>query len=127
RSSHYSSTVNGFSFRKCPVHLAIWLALSLTLNSFAAPPSPGEKTKPPSPTNHWAFKPPVQSPIPKVRNQKWPRNAIDNFVLARLEQNKLSPSPEADRAALIRRLSFDLIGLPPTPQEVDDFVNDKSS
>ncbi|MBI3851248.1 MAG: DUF1553 domain-containing protein [Verrucomicrobia bacterium] len=115
------------SFRLAWFQPAIWLAVALTLNAFAAPPSPGEGSKAPPTTNHWAFKPPVRPATPKVRNQKWPRNAIDNFVLVRLEQKKILPSPEADRATLIRRLSFDLIGLPPTPQEVDEFVNDKSS
>ena len=75
---------------------------------------------------HWAFKAPVRRSVPKVRNAKWIRNAIDNFVLARLEKEGLKPSPEADRATLIRRLSLDLIGLPPTPTEVDQFVRDKS-
>lgn len=76
---------------------------------------------------HWAFQP-VRSPKePEVRNSRWPRNAIDRFVLARLEKENLNPSTEADRVALIRRLSFDLIGLPPTPEEVDAFVFDNRS
>ena len=53
------------------------------------------------------------------------RNEIDSFILAKLEQENISPSPEADRRTLIRRLSFDLLGLPPSPQEVDDFLDDK--
>jgi len=61
-----------------------------------------------------------------VKNKKWARNPIDTFILARLENQKLSPSPEADRVTLIRRLSLDLIGLPPTIDEVDRFVADKS-
>jgi len=64
--------------------------------------------------------------LPRVKNKTWPRNAIDHFVLAKLEAAGLSPSPEADRATLIRRLCFDLTGLPPTPQEIDAFVNDSS-
>ncbi len=75
---------------------------------------------------HWAFRPPVRPPIPAVKDAKWPRNAIDRFVLARLDKEGLKPSPEADRTTLIRRLSLDLIGLPPTPEEVDAFVNDPS-
>ena len=75
---------------------------------------------------HWAFRPPVRPPIPPVKDAKWPRNDLDRFVLARLEKEGLAPSPEADRTTLIRRLSFDLIGLPPTPEEVDAFLNDKS-
>ena len=61
-----------------------------------------------------------------MRNEKWARNPIDRFVLARLEQEGLKPSPEADRATLLRRLSFDLTGLPPTSAEVDAFLADKS-
>jgi mono/diheme cytochrome c family protein len=76
--------------------------------------------------DHWSFKAPVRPTVPKVKNKKWVRNPIDNFVLAKLEKEKLSPSPEADRVTLIRRLSLDLIGLPPTLKEIDDFVSDKS-
>lgn len=76
--------------------------------------------------DHWAFKPPVRPSVPTVKNKKWPHNPIDNFVLARLEKEKLKPSPRADRAMLIRRLSLDLTGLPPTVQEVDAFLADKS-
>lgn len=75
---------------------------------------------------HWAFIPPVRAPLPKVSNATWPRNPIDNFILAKLDKEKLRPSPEADRVTLLRRLSLDLIGLPPTPEELDAFLNDKS-
>ena len=75
---------------------------------------------------HWAFVPPKRSAPPMVKNDKWIRNPIDRFILARLEKEGLSPSPEADRVTLIRRLSLDLLGLPPTPAEVDAFVADKS-
>jgi len=77
--------------------------------------------------NHWAFKPPARPAVPKVKNSKWVRNSIDNFVLTRLEHESLKPSPEADRVTLMRRLSLDLVGLPPTPREVDEFVRDKSA
>ncbi|MEZ6031474.1 MAG: PSD1 and planctomycete cytochrome C domain-containing protein [Planctomycetaceae bacterium] len=72
--------------------------------------------------NHWAFETPVRPPEPQVNMQGWVRNPIDRFVLHKLEQEGLHPSPEADRATLIRRLSIDLVGLPPTPAEVDAFV-----
>ena len=75
---------------------------------------------------HWSFVAPIRSELPKVRNSAWPKNAIDYFVLARLEAEGLQPSPEADRAALIRRVTLDLTGLPPTLKEIDDFLNDKS-
>lgn len=77
-------------------------------------------------TNHWAFSAPVRPAVPSVRNRKWPRTPIDRFILARLDAEKLKPSPEADRTTLLRRLSLDLIGLPPTPGEVDAFLADKS-
>ena len=73
---------------------------------------------------HWAYVAPVQAPPPSVRNKAWVRNPIDAFVLARLEKEGLRPSPEADRATLIRRLSLDLVGLPPTPKETDAFLAD---
>jgi len=79
------------------------------------------------PKNHWSFKAPVRPAVPKISNSK-PQisNPIDAFVLAKLKKEGLKPSPEADRVTLIRRLSLDLIGLPPTPKEVDEFVADKS-
>ena len=75
--------------------------------------------------NHWAYVAPSRPVEPAVQRLDWVRNPIDRFVLARFESEKLAPSPEADRATLIRRLSIDLIGLPPTPQEVDAFVADQ--
>jgi hypothetical protein len=76
---------------------------------------------------HWAFIPPERLEVPKVQNPKFKvQNQIDNFILARLEQEKLQPSAEADRVTLVRRLSLDLLGLPPTIAEVDEFVKDKS-
>jgi hypothetical protein len=75
--------------------------------------------------DHWAFFAPKRPSPPKVRDRKWIRNPIDAFVLNQLEAEKIKPSPEADRVTLIRRLSLDLIGLPPTPQEVSDFTNDQ--
>ena len=75
----------------------------------------------------WAYHPPQRPALPKVTQAGWARNPIDRFVLARLEKEGLKPSPEADRVTLLRRLSLDMIGLPPTPAEVDAFVTDKSS
>jgi len=75
---------------------------------------------------HWAFIKPVQAPQPKVRDPAWPQNGIDHFVLARLEKERLNPSPRADNPALVRRLYLDLIGLPPTLEQADAFLNDSS-
>lgn len=74
---------------------------------------------------HWAFKLPVRPDLPAVAKKAWNRNPIDSFILARLEKEKLQPSPEADRTTLIRRLSLDLIGLPPTIEEADAFLADR--
>jgi hypothetical protein len=73
---------------------------------------------------HWAFQPVKRMAPPAVRNRAWPRNDIDRFVLARLEAEPVAPSPEAGRTTLIRRVSLDLTGLPPTPDEVRAFVQD---
>jgi hypothetical protein len=73
---------------------------------------------------HWAFVPPERPEPPAVQRREWVRNPIDAFVLAKLEEAGLAPSPEADRPTLIRRLHADLVGLPPTPAEVDAFVAD---
>src|SRR5678815_3813575 len=75
--------------------------------------------------NHWAFKTPVRPPVPSVKQGQWTRNPIDSFVLSRLEKEKLSPSAEAERQVLIRRLSLDLTGLPPTIEEVNEFLRDR--
>ncbi|MGC1295406.1 MAG: DUF1549 domain-containing protein, partial [Alloacidobacterium sp.] len=74
----------------------------------------------------WSFVAPKRSSVPEVKDKAWVRNPIDNFVLARLEAEGLKPSEETDKATLLRRVSFDLTGLPPTPAEVDSFVADKS-
>jgi hypothetical protein len=75
---------------------------------------------------HWSFTAPSKPPLPAVKNAGWVRNPIDAFVLARLESEGLKPSPEADKITLLRRLSLDLIGLPPTIEEVNRFVADTS-
>ncbi|MCA9111242.1 MAG: DUF1549 domain-containing protein, partial [Planctomycetaceae bacterium] len=75
---------------------------------------------------HWAFRPPVRPDVPQGEDSGWVRNPIDAFVLARLEDEGLSPSSEADPVTLLRRLSLDLIGLPPTIEEIDAFLADTS-
>ena len=73
---------------------------------------------------HWAFRPVGDPRPPAVRNAAWPRDPLDRFILARLEAARLAPSPPADRRTLIRRVTFDLAGLPPTPEEVAAFEAD---
>ena len=75
---------------------------------------------------HWSFLAPVQAELPAVKDAGWARNPIDRFVLARLERENLLPSPEANRETLIRRVTLDLTGLPPTPAEIDAFLKDGS-
>src|SRR5262249_28333110 len=75
-------------------------------------------------SKHWSFQP-IKRPVPPaVKEEKWVRNSIDRFILARLEKEGLRPSPEADRATLTRPVPLDLPGRPPAPAEVDAFVND---
>lgn len=75
--------------------------------------------------NHWAYQPVQQPAVPDVMHTSWPRTDIDRFILAKLEERGLSPSPEADRRMLIRRATFDLLGLPPTPEEAEEFLQDR--
>lgn len=76
---------------------------------------------------HWAFQRPQRPPLPAPARRDWSRNAVDRFILARLEAEHLAPSPEADRATWLRRVSLDLIGLPPSPEELADFLQDASA
>ncbi|MCH7988959.1 MAG: DUF1549 domain-containing protein, partial [Planctomycetes bacterium] len=75
-------------------------------------------------SRHWSFVGPERSSLPQVKLKSWPRNGIDSFVLNRLESEGLRPSPEADRYTLLRRVSLDLRGLPPSPEEVESFIKD---
>jgi len=104
---------------------ALLAATALTLH-FSATSLHAGPVKDPGSKDLWSLKPVVRPEVPKVKEPKLVRNPIDAFVLAKLEEKGLTFSPEADRATLIRRLSFDLIGLPPSPEEVDAFVKDKS-
>jgi hypothetical protein len=76
--------------------------------------------------NHWAWQPLRKQAVPEVKDAAWPKTPVDNFILARLEEKGLKPNPSADKRTLIRRVTFDLIGLPPTASEVDDFLKDDS-
>ena len=78
-------------------------------------------------SEHWAFRAPVEPELPTVKNESWARNPIDRFILARLESEGFEPAPEADRHTLARRVALDLTGLPPVPEVVERFVNDKSA
>jgi mono/diheme cytochrome c family protein len=99
-------------------------ALAAWVKAGAPWPEPFAATGTDASKRHWAFQRVQRPPVPAVKSTGWVRNPIDRFVLARLESRGLSPSAEADRRTLLRRLSFDLIGLPPTPEEVDAFLAD---
>jgi hypothetical protein len=76
--------------------------------------------------NHWAWKAPVRPPVPAVKQTAWARTPVDPFILAKIETAGLQPTAAAGRETLLRRVTIDLIGLPPTPEEIDAFVNDKN-
>jgi len=84
------------------------------------------KDSPVPPAFHWAFRPIQRPPVPAVKEDRWIKTPIDAFILASLEKKNLSPAPPADRRTLLRRATYDLIGLPPTPQEIDAFLADDS-
>jgi hypothetical protein len=75
---------------------------------------------------HWAFQTPQKSSLPDLKNKRWPKNEVDHFVAAKLEAAKVKPSPETSRETLLRRVMLDLTGLPPTIEELDAFLKDKS-
>ncbi|HTK74394.1 MAG TPA: DUF1549 and DUF1553 domain-containing protein, partial [Gemmataceae bacterium] len=79
------------------------------------------------PSEHWAFRTVGKSPVPTVKDGRWPLADLDRFVLARLEATGLKPAPPADKRTLLRRVTFDLTGLPPTPEEVNSFLEDKTA
>jgi hypothetical protein len=125
-----------------PAKSKLWERVSSPDPTHVMPP-PGKNRKPLSPAqlsilrrwieegaawqNHWAFIVPQRPTVPKVRNDGWAKNPIDAFILARLEAEGLPATPQAARATLIRRVTLDLTGLPPTLKEIDEFVSDSAS
>ncbi|HKQ78262.1 MAG TPA: DUF1549 and DUF1553 domain-containing protein [Blastocatellia bacterium] len=100
----------------------VLLTLTIPFRSYVAGASQSQSAI----QRHWSFVAPRRAAPPEVKNRTWIKTPIDQFVLASLEKEGMRPSPEADRVTLLRRLSLDLIGLPPTVAEVDAFLNDKS-
>lgn len=103
--------------------LARWIELGAPWPEIAAKPGSGASLD--ASRDHWAFQPIGRPSIPRVDNRAWVRTPVDAFVLERLEQQRLAPSPPADRRSLIRQLSYSLTGLPPTSEEVDQFLQDR--
>ncbi len=106
------------------VIMAIFTALAQAAVAETAGIPPAVERK--NPQDHWAFKAPKKPKLLPLKNRSWTRNPVDNFVLARLEREKMKPAAEADKITLLRRLSLDLAGLPPTIAEVDAFLADGS-
>ena len=113
-------------FRRLLPALATTLFLSLAffpLSISAESPDTADLKKA---REFWSFQPVKKTTAPSVKNDSWPKGAIDRFILAKLEERHLSPAPPASKADLIRRIYFDLAGLPPSPAEVESFVSSKS-
>lgn len=109
--------------RKLP---AIEVALLEKWVAIGAPDPRESKSPKVDPEKLWALQPITKPAVPAVKDMVWPHDALDVFILAGLEQEGLSPASDADRYTLLRRVSFDLTGLPPTPEEIAAFINDKS-
>jgi mono/diheme cytochrome c family protein len=99
--------------------------LTAWINEGAVWPDDGDRVKLEDRRDHWSFKPVIRPTPPATADKAWPRNDIDRFVLERLEKERLRPAPEADRVTWLRRVTLDLTGLPPTPEQVDAFVTDR--
>ncbi|MBI2927748.1 MAG: DUF1553 domain-containing protein [Verrucomicrobia bacterium] len=120
RQPHQPHSAEDFS--AALLFLVAFCVLLLAGHSTLAADASASKAKP---TNHWAFKPVVRPPVPISNFKSQVSNPIDAFIVAELRKHGLTPSPPADRRTLIRRLYFDLIGLPPKPEEVEAFINDR--
>src|SRR5262249_43949560 len=99
------------------------LGVLLALSPYTPAQNKGKADKAPK---HWSFAPVQRPKVPQVKDAGWVQTPIDAFVLAELEKNGLKPAKPADRRTLLRRVFFDLIGLPPTPEEVERFLADRS-
>ena len=104
--------------------LLAFVLLQLPSTRAADPPEYSDPAITADEKAHWSFKPPARADLPKVKREAWIRSPIDAFILTKLEAAGLAPSPEADRLTLIRRVTLDLTGLPPTPEEVETFLKD---
>jgi len=112
--------------RRTTILSAAGLATLATAALLGANPNIGKDLFTPQQRSWWSFQSVRRPAVPEVKAKNWVRNPVDAFILAKLEQKGIQPNAPADRATLLRRVSFDLTGLPPAPDEVDAFVNDKS-
>ncbi|HVV01459.1 MAG TPA: DUF1549 and DUF1553 domain-containing protein, partial [Verrucomicrobiae bacterium] len=104
--------------------LELWVKMGAPMPGGSKLPPPGRDRIAEARAKHWAYKPVVKPAVPKVNNTRWVRTPVDNFILALLEKNRLTPAPAADRRTLIRRVTYDLTGLPPSDADVEAFVTD---
>ncbi|MCI0455844.1 MAG: DUF1549 domain-containing protein, partial [Gemmataceae bacterium] len=124
QDAHLKMPPKGQLAQRQVVDLTRWVQMGAPWPATARAPKapPGEAA-----VQHWSFQPPVDRPVPTVRNKTWASNALDCFILAQLEANGLHPAPPADKRTLLRRATFDLTGLPPTPEEIDAFLADDAA
>jgi uncharacterized protein DUF1553/uncharacterized protein DUF1549 len=108
------------------VQVGSWTPWSLVAAAALLAAAAAQAEFTPTQKSHWAWKKPARPPVPKVKKLSWVRSPVDAFILVKLEQRGLQPAPAATREELIRRLAFDLTGLPPTPEEIDSFLADAS-
>ena len=110
--------------------LTAWVKLGApwpeTAPTAVAAQQPGKYHFTPEQKAFWSFQPVKDYPVPAVKDAAWPKKPTDNFILAKLEEKGIKPAPAADKLTLLRRATFDLTGLPPTPREIDDFLSDGS-
>jgi hypothetical protein len=113
-----------------PFHSLLFVVSLLGVQGQTPTKSTSDKLREPEITtqdrNHWAYKPRATSAVPSVKDGSWPSTPVDPFILAALEKAGLQPSAPADKLTLLRRVTFDLVGLTPTPEEIDDFLKDRS-
>jgi len=110
--------------RACPKNSLKYLLVTFLILGYTIATAGVEPMQ--HPETFWAYQPVLNPKLPTVQNSIWPANTIDLFIVAKLEQHGMQPSEEASKVDLIRRATFDLLGLPPTPKEVDDFLNNDS-
>src|SRR5258708_6697709 len=101
-----------------------WVKMGLPAPRLA---TAAQKARPDETKAGWAWQKLAKPPVPEVKDASWPKTPIENFILAKLEKKDLKPNPPADKRTLIRRATFDLTGLPPAPEEVDDFIADNTA
>src|SRR5579863_7787827 len=102
------------------------LVLGFALSASVLYPAEAQHVFTPAQKNYWAFQPVKKSPLPAVKDKAWVKTPIDAFILAKLEEDKLRPNPRADKLTLLRRVTIDMTGLPPTQEDIQAYLSDTS-